>query len=58
MQDQRLTNSQVAEMEDCGQALTEEQEVNRLLLPVLRAQAVAERRWCGCCWALTPDRHS
>ena len=52
-----LTNTQVAEIEDSGQALTKEQEVTRLLLPVLRAQSTGERRWCGWCWALTPDRN-
>ena len=52
-----LTNTQVAEIEDSGQALTEAQEVTRLLLPVLRAQSMGERRWCGWCWALTPDRN-
>jgi hypothetical protein len=52
-----LTNGQVAEIEDSGQALTKEQEVTRLLLPVLRAQSMGERRWCGWCWALTPDRN-
>ena len=55
MQQFWLTNTQVAEVEDSGQALTETQEVTRLLLPVLRAQAVGERRWCGWCWALTPE---
>jgi hypothetical protein len=52
-----LTNTQVAEVEDSGQALTEVQEATRLLLPVLRAQSTGERRWCGWCWALTPDRN-
>ena len=50
-----LTNTQVAEIEDSGQALTKAQESVRLLLPVLRAQSTGERRWCGWCWALTPD---
>jgi hypothetical protein len=52
-----LTNTQVAEVEDSGQALTKAQEATRLLLPVLRAQSTGERRWCGWCWALTPDFH-
>ena len=52
-----LTNTQVAEIEDSGQALSRPQEVTRLLLPVLRAQSTGERRWCGWCWALTPDRN-
>ena len=52
-----LSNTQVAEIEDCGQTLTKEQESVRLLLPVLRAQSSGERRWCGWCWALTPDRN-
>ena len=51
-----LSNTQVAEIEESGQALTKEQEGTRLLLPVLRAQSSGERRWCGWCWALTPDR--
>jgi hypothetical protein len=50
-----LSNTQVAEIEDCGQTLTTEQEVTRLLLPVLRAQSSGERRWCGWCWALTSE---
>ena len=50
-----LTNTQVAEIEDSGQALTKQQEATRLLLPVLQAQAMGERRWCGWCLALTPD---
>ena len=46
-----LTNTQVAEIEDSGQqTLTKEQEVTRLLLPVLQAQSMGERRWCG--WVL------
>jgi hypothetical protein len=57
MQRHWLTNAQVAEIEGSGQALTEAQEVTRLLLPVLRAQSTGERRWCGWCWALTPDRN-
>ena len=41
-----LTNAQVAEIEDSGQALTKEHEVTRLLLlPVLRAQSTGERRF-------------
>ena len=50
-----LTNTQVAEIEDSGQFLTGAQEGTRLLLPVLRAQSTGERRWCGWCWALTPQ---
>ena len=57
MQGNWLTNTQVAEIEDSGQTLTEAQGVTRLLLPVLRAQSTGERRWCGWCWALTPDRN-
>ena len=57
LQRQWLTNAQVAEIENSGQALTNVQEVVRLLLPVLRAQSTGERRWCGWCWALTPDRN-
>ena len=52
-----LSNTQLAEIEENGQTLTKEQEAVRLLLPVLRAQSSGERRWCGCCWALTPDRN-
>jgi len=52
-----LSNTQVAEIEDSGQTLTKAQEGTRLLLPVLRAQSSGERRWCGWCWALTPDRN-
>ena len=52
-----LSNTQVAEIEDSGQSLTRQQETVRLLLPVLRAQSSGERRWCGWCWALTPDRN-
>ena len=39
-----LSSTQVAEIEDCGQILTNEQEAARLLLPVLRAQSSRERR--------------
>ena len=38
-----LTNVEVAEIEDNGQALTKAQEVTRLLLPVLQAQSLGER---------------
>ena len=34
----------MAEIEDCGQTLTKEQESVRLLLPVLRAQSSGECR--------------
>ena len=44
-------------MEESGQALAEEQESMRLLLPALRAQSLGKRRWCGHCWKLTPDRN-
>ena len=53
-----LSNTQVADIEDSGQALTNQHGATRLLLPVLRAQAVGERRWCGWCWALTPDHRT
>ena len=44
-----LTNTQVIEMEASGQSLHPQQEAVRLLLPVLRAQSLGERRWCGHC---------
>ena len=52
-----LSNGRVIDMEARGQALTAEQEAVRLLLPVLRAQSLGKRRWCGHCWKLTPDRN-
>ena len=52
-----LSNTQVIEMEASGQCLDPAQESVRLLLPVLRAQSLGERRWCGHCWKLTPDRN-
>ena len=52
-----LSNTQVIEMEANGQSLHPQQEAVRLLLPVLRAQSLGERRWCGHCWKLTPDRN-
>jgi hypothetical protein len=52
-----LSNTQVIEMEASGQCLDPQQESVRLLLPVLRAQSLGERRWCGHCWKLTPDRN-
>jgi len=52
-----LSNTQVIEMEASGQCLNPQQESVRLLLPVLRAQSLGERRWCGHCWKLTPDRN-
>ena len=52
-----LSNTQVAEFEECGQTLTKEEESARLLLPALRAQSSGERRWCGWGGALTPDRN-
>ena len=52
-----LSNGRVIDMEARGQVLTAEQEAVRLLLPVLRAQSLGKRRWCGHCWKLTPDRN-
>ena len=50
-----LSNTQVIEMEASGQCLSQGQEAVRLLLPVLQAQSLGERRWCGHCWKLTLD---
>ena len=38
-------------------ALDKWQEMARFLLPVLRAQALGQRRWCAWCLRLTPDQN-
>ena len=47
----------VIQMEESGQSVTEHQENVRLLLvlPVLRAQSLGKRPWCGHCWKLAPQ---
>ena len=52
-----VSNAQAADAEAQGQSLSKNQEATRLLLPVLQAEALGMRRWCGHCWKMTPDQN-
>ena len=49
------SKQELAEAEATGVALHPQQEMARLVVPVLKAQLRNERRWCAWCYRLTPD---